>query len=98
MIKGIYAIIYPFLVDVFKHFNSKLFGGPVPELYHLLKFPGGIYMQKGKGGLFGIKCFHGKPKHDRTVLTYGIKHNRLLTFCRNLPDDIDGLCFQLIQM
>lgn len=36
--------------------------------------------------------------HDRAVLAYRIEHDRLFSFGRDFPHDVDGLCLQSIEM
>ena len=57
-----------------------------------------IYVKKRKWRFLRIKSLHCKMKHYRTVFSYRIKHYRLLALCCNFTDDINCLCFQLIQM
>lgn len=65
------------------------FHGPVPEGNHLLEFSGGVDVEEGKRGLFRGEGLQGEMEHDGTVLADGVEHDRLFTFRRYFPHDVD---------
>ncbi len=97
-VKRIDSLFHTVLVNVLKHFNPEIFCSLVTEFDHLFKFPGCIYMKKREWRFLRVKSFHRKMKHYRTVFSYRIKHYRLFALCCNFTDDVNCLCFQLIQM
>ena len=63
-----------------------------------MEFPRGVDVHKRKRGLLRIKGLPRLVEHDGAVLPDGIQHHRLFALRRHLPDDVDALGFQMIQM
>ena len=98
MVKWVDALLDTLLVDVLDHVKSVFLRCLISELDHFLELPCCIYMQEWKWRLLRIECLECQMKHYRAVLSYGIKHNRLLTLRSNFADDVYRLCLQFVKM
>ena len=98
MIKGVDSLPDTLLIGVDQKVKAVLAHGMVAEGDHIPEFPGGVYMQKGKGRFLRPEGLQGQVQHDGAVLSDGIQHHRLITFRRDFAQNVDRLRFQLVQM
>ena len=93
-----HSCIEGFHVAFHNQIPAVLLGILVTELDHLFKLPLRIDVHQGERHLAGIERLFGKADHHRGVFAYTIKHHRVLKFRSHLTDDMNGLCFEFLQM
>ena len=75
-----------------------LLGILVTELYHLLKLPLGIDVHQRERHFAGSKRLFGQAHHNRRILADTIQHHRIFKLRCHFTDNMNGLCFEFLQM
>src|SRR5690606_25614178 len=96
--EGTYSGIHTFLIDMNNQVKAEFFHLSVAKLNHFAELPGGVDMHQGKRQAAWIKCLQCQVKHDRGVLAYGVQHHWVAELGGDFTDDMDALCFQLLEV
>jgi len=54
--------------------------------------------RSGKGGRAGVEGLYRQPQHHRRILADGIEHHRAFALGGDLPQDVDALGFQPLEV
>ena len=65
---------------------------------HLLELELGVDVQEREGRPRREKRFLGQVRHDRGVLTDRVEHHRVVELSDRLPDDVDALGLELLEV
>jgi hypothetical protein len=78
--------------------DAELGDAPVAELEHLLEVVTGVDVHHRERDAGGPERLLGQAQHHRRVLAAREEEDRLLELGRDLPDDVDGLGLEHVQM
>jgi hypothetical protein len=85
-------------IDVHDELKPKLGGTTVPERDHVAKLPGGVNVQQRKRRLARIERLQRQVQQNRRVLADGIEQHRIVALRDGLPNDVNALGLQGIEM
>ena len=78
--------------------GAQLGDPPVAELEHLGEVVAGVHVHHREGDAGRPERLLGQPQHDDRVLAAGEQQDRPLELGRHLPDDVDRLGLEAVQM
>jgi hypothetical protein len=87
-----------FRVLVDQQVKAQLRGHLVAQGVHRPELPGGVDMQQRERRLGRIERLGRQVQHHRAVLADRVQHHRLLALGRHLPQNVDALRLQPLQM
>ena len=86
------------LVDVDEQLDVGRFGDPLPERVHLPELPGRVDVQQRERKPARVERLPRQMKQDGAVLADRVEHHRALGLRDRVPQDVDRLGFQPIEI
>jgi hypothetical protein len=85
-------------IDVHAQINAQALGSLIAEGDHLPELPSGVDMQEWEGRLCWPERLHCQVQQHRAVLADGVHQDRPLETGSGFAEDLNALCFELVEM